>query len=866
MREWLARLRDWLRRDALDRELEEELRFHRQHLERDASAGGGGRRLGNVTRVREDARDRWSIPSLDRFQQDLRYALRGLRRSPGFAAAVIVTLGLGIGANAAMFNVVDRLMFRPLAYLRDPGSVHRLYWQWDERGKPVTTTSTYYTRYLDLQRWTTSFSQFAAFSERDLAVGEGEFARERRVGAVSASFFAFFDARPTLGRFFTRQEDTTPRGADVAVLSHAFWQSEFGSRDVRGELLQVGNIRATIIGVAPPGFDGVNDANPPAVYVPITTFAGSGGTTDSKTYFSRYQWGWVNVMVRTKPGLSAEQVEADASQAFRRSWTAGVADDPATPRTEVVRPHVAVSAVRPGAGPEPALEARTALWVSIVAVIVLVIACANVANLFLARALRRQRETAVRLALGVSRTRLVMQSVTESLILSSLGAAAALVVAQWAGAAIRQLLVTTNAPSVPVFDWRTLGITAGLAVATGVLIGLVPALASGRGDLARTLRGGARGGVSDGARLRASLLVIQATLSVVLLVVAALFVRSLGAVTQLRMGYDVDRVLLVNRIIRGPMLDDSSARTMRLALLSAAQSLPGVESAAWMSSAPFVSTSNTTLFVPGLDSVGRLGQFTYQATTPDYFRTMGTRIVRGRGLNAEDRAGMPNVAVVSESMAKALWPSQDALGKCFRMRSDTVPCTTVVGIAEDMVQRDIVGSQRLFRALLPAMRERQSGLLVQVSSGLGRLVLPLMGAYCASKAAVEALAEAYRYELRPTGVELSIVQPGAFPTEFRARTRTGDEQARALGYGPLAHALEGMNQNLDRMLSGPNAQDPLDVAEAIVRIVESPPGTRPERTVVDKLTPDGVVVLNRAHQEVQRGMLEGMGMGQLAGT
>jgi putative ABC transport system permease protein len=233
-----------------------------------------------------------------------------------------------------------------------------------------------------------------------------------------------------------------------------------------------------------------------------------------------------------------------------------------------------------------------------------------------------------------------------------------------------------------------------VAVMTGILVGLVPALASGRGDLARTLRGGARGGVSEGARLRASLLVIQATLSVVLLVGAALFVRSLGAVTQMRMGYDVDRVLLVNRVIRGPMLDDSSARTMRLALLSAAQSLPGVESAAWMSSAPFVSTSNTTLYVPGIDSVGRLGQFTYQATTPDYFRTMGTRIVRGRGLEPDDRAGAPNVAVVSESMARVLWPGQDAIGKCFRMRSDTVPCTTVVGLAEDMVQRDITASQR----------------------------------------------------------------------------------------------------------------------------------------------------------------------------
>ena len=704
MREWLSRLIDWLRRDALDRDLQQELRFHRQSLERDAAAIGtqsdeaaavARRRLGNVTRIRENARERWSIPSLDHLQQDARLAFRGLRRSPGFAATVIITLGLGIGANAAMFNVVDRLMFRPLAYLRDPSTVHRVYWQWQDHDANITSMSTNYTRYLDLARWTMSFSQLTVFSERDVAVGDGEASRERRVGAVSASFFTFFDARPALGRFFVADEDVIPRGADVAVLSHAFWQSEFGSRDVRGEQLRVGDIRATIIGVAPPGFNGVNDANPPAVYVPITTYAASTGTSDSRTYFSRYQWGWVHVIVRRKPGVTREVAERDASQAFRRSFLAGRADNPGYPTVESAQPHVAISAVRPGAGPDPTLEARTALWVSVVAVIVLIIACANVANLFLARALRRQRETAVRLALGVSRRRLVMQSVTESLVLSLLGAGAALLVAQWAGAAIRQMLVATNAPSVPVFaDWRTLAVTIGVAIATGTLVGLVPPLASGRGDLARTLRGGARGGVSDGARLRTSLLVVQAMLSVVLLIGAALFVKSLDAVKRMPMGYDAEHVLLVNRVIARASFNDTTQRALRGALLTEAQSLPSVESAAWVSSAPFVSTSNTTLFVAGIDSVGRLGTFTYQATTPDYFRVMGTRIVRGRGLEPADRAPAPNVAVVSESMAKVLWPGQEAIGKCFRMRSDTVPCTTVVGIAEDMVQRDIGGSQR----------------------------------------------------------------------------------------------------------------------------------------------------------------------------
>ena len=632
---------------------------------------------------------------LDTLRQEVRYALRTIRRSPGFAATVIATLGLGIGANAAMFNVVDRLMFRPLAYLRDPGAVHRIYWQTDNRGTTNTQLSTYYTRYLDLQRWTHSFDALAAFSERDLAVGDGELARERRVGAVSASFFSFFDARPALGRFFTREEDATPRGADVAVISYAMWQADFGGRDVRGEVLRVGNIRATIIGVAPAGFNGVNDANPPVVYVPITTFAGSGGTDDSKTYFTRYRWGWVNIIARRAPGVSIQRATADATQAFRRSYLAGRADDPSTPPIEATRPRVVVSAVRPGAGPAPALEARTALWVSVVAIVVLVIAVANVANLFLARALRRRRETTVRIALGVGRRRLIAQAMTESLVLSLLGAVAAILVAQWAGAAVRRLLVDGQGPSPSVFtDWRTLAATIALAVIAGVVVGIVPAFAADRSDLAHALRGGARGGFTDRARLRATLVVMQAALSVALLIGATLFVRSLGAVKAMRIGYDADRVLLVNRVIQGASFNDSSQRALRTRLLETAQALPDVEAAAWVSSAPFVSTSNTTLYVAGIDSVARLGEFTYQATTPDYFRAMGTRILRGRSLSADDRAGTPNVAVVSESMARALWPRQDALGQCFRMRADTAPCTTVVGIAEDMVQRDLTGAQR----------------------------------------------------------------------------------------------------------------------------------------------------------------------------
>src|SRR6478672_11100916 len=275
MRELIARLRDWLRRDRLDAELADELRFHSEMLSRDARSSGvrpddapyvARRALGNLTAVREETRDRWSVTWLDHFQQDARYAARGLRRNPGFTAAVVLTLGLGIGANAAMFNVIDQLMFRPYPYLRDPGSVHRVYLQTSNRGRVNTTAVFPFTRYQDLQRWTTSFSQVAAFVSATHGVGTGDATRERSVLGVTAEFFEFFDARPAIGRFFGAGEDVIANAANVAVLGFDLWSADYGSRNVIGESIQVGNARYTIVGVAPEHFVGVGDAVP-AVYV-----------------------------------------------------------------------------------------------------------------------------------------------------------------------------------------------------------------------------------------------------------------------------------------------------------------------------------------------------------------------------------------------------------------------------------------------------------------------------------------------------------------------------------------------------------------------------------------------------------------------
>lgn len=712
MREWLARLADWFRREQLDRELADELRFHAEQLERDEQASGvppseaawtARRRLGNLTSTREEARDRWSWPWLEQSGRHVRHALRGLGRSPGFTAAVVLTLGLGIGANTAMFSVVDRLMFRSFSGLRDPNQVHRVYLEYSHRGETIRNgTGHEYRRYLDLAQWSTRFTQFAGFREGRLAVGRRGESRERPVLAVSGSFFDFFEVRSVVGRFFGVAEDMTPIGAMVAVLGHDYWRTELGGApDVIGRTIRVRNLDLEVIGVAPPGFVGVAEGAPPDVIVPITTYAGSMLPSDlGRTYYTQYNWGWMAMMARRAPGVSVEQASADLTAAYQRSWQAERDLNPNVAPVQAARPTAVAGPLRSAAGPGAGLESRTLLWVTGVAVIVLLIACANVANLMLARMIRRRRETALRLALGVSRGQLLARDLVESGLLATLGCLAGLALAEWGGAALRRLFVAGHSLDV-VTDWRTLGVTAGFAAFAGIVTGFVPALLAGRRDLAADLRTGGRDGTGHRSRARGALLVAQAALSVVLLVGAGLFVRSLERVRSLRLGFDAERVLIASPNLRGVVLDSAANQVLGRRLLDVAKGLPGVERAALVSSVPFWSTSSTSLHVPGVDSVERLGRFTYQTATADYFATTGTRILEGRPFSETDRPGAAPVAVVSASMAAVLWPGRDAVGQCLHVGGARSPCTTVIGIAEDAIQSSLTETQQ-FRYYLPS--------------------------------------------------------------------------------------------------------------------------------------------------------------------
>jgi predicted permease len=632
---------------------------------------------------------------LENLRQDIRYAVRGLRANPGFTTGVVLTIALGIGANAAMFGIVDRMLFRPPPYMIDASTAHRVYSTTISRGKERTGNfGGQYARYRDLVQWTTSFSQTAGFTNNQRAVGIGDAAREMWIASVTASFFGFFDAPPVVGRYFTGAEDSIPYGTPVAVLSYATWEMQYGlRRDAIGARVQIGPVIYTVIGVAPRGFVGVWPNSPPAYFIPITSYAAAQaagfGWLGKKNWWATYQWGWMQAIVRRKPGVSVERANVDLTNAYARSYDAQLIENKGGTPRNVARPIAFVASILPERGPNESSTAKVATWVGGVALIVLLIAMANVANLLLARALRRRREIALRLALGISRARLLSQLLTESIVLAVLGGAAGVLVAQWGGAALRAGLLPSTTPIPALRDPRTLMFTGIAALGVGILTGVAPLLQAGRADLTNDLRSGSREGTYHRSRARIFLLVFQGALSVVLLVGAGLFVRSLRNVEAIRLGYDVDPVLTVNLNMRGAKPDSGERIALRQRLIAAAKSVPGVEHVTLTNALPFWSHWSTSLFVTGIDTVSRLGQFELNAVSPDYFAVMGTRILRGRGFTDEDGSAAPHVMVVSEGMGKRIWPGKDAIGQCIRVNADTMPCTYVVGVAENIKNQNL---------------------------------------------------------------------------------------------------------------------------------------------------------------------------------
>src|SRR5216117_111896 len=599
---------------------------------------------------------------------DLRYALRTFARTPALIAAAVVCLALGIGANATIFGVVDTLLFRPPPHVREPERVVRLYFRRHYPPFGANTSSiTGYPLYTLIRESARDFDALAACTySQSASLGRGVDARRVHLVLASASYFPLLGVRPALGRFYSADEDRLG-GPAVVVLGYRFWRAAFqGDSGILGRQLQLGRSSYTVVGVAPERFTGVNLENVDA-WVPLTASTPElmgPGSLNRGSYF-------LQIIGRLGTG-GREAGEREATLAFRAEDMYSYGDSNAV---------ALLGPVQHARGPEMSQNARVSLWLSAVSVIVLLVACANVANLLLARALQRQREIAVRLALGAARLRLARQLVTESVLLALAGGAAALVVTLWAGPVIRAFLLPDMAAVTSAVDGRVLLFTGGVALLTGLLAGCVPALQVGRADLTPALKAGAREGRYRPSRLRSALLVGQVALTVTLIVGAGLFVRSLRNVAGQDFGFDPARTLLATMDLRAAGYRPVEINQLNLQMLARLQVLPGVEAAAATIGHPFGWATGCSVSVPGRDSIPQLkaGGPYCQRVTAGYFAAMGTP-VHGRAFTPADR-GSP-VAIVNETMARLLWPGESAIGKCFLVGSDK-RCAGIIGVVPD---------------------------------------------------------------------------------------------------------------------------------------------------------------------------------------
>jgi predicted permease len=725
-----------VRPPAVEQEVDAELRFHLEEeaarlvglgMRPEAARLEASRRFGDLRSTREvlvtldrqrrgrERRAGW----LEDLRQDLAYALRGLRRQPGFAVLVILTLGLGIGANATMFGIVDRILFRPPAFLTEPARSDRVYLRYpDGEGGERIDNNISYHRYRDLIAGARTVAAGAAFFDADRVVGVGEAARERGVSLVTPGFWRMFDVRPVVGRFFSEAEDQPPSGTAVAVLGYGYWQSAFGGESsVLGRSVFVGARPYTIIGVAPRGFEGLS-LRQVSLFIPIT--AGAFDDVGDR-YVDRYGFSWLEILLQRKPGVSREAAGADLTLVFQQSLGA----QPGARPDAVSRSRVELAPVLHDRGPEPRGEARVALWLAGVAVVVLLIACANVANLLLARALRRRREIAVRLALGVARGRLLRQLLTESVLLALLGGGSGLLIAHYGGGVLRRALLSyVDWTATSLFDRRILLFTAASALLTGLLTGVIPALQAGRTQVAGALKDGGREGGHRATRLRTALMVVQSALSVMLLIGSGLFLRSLRNVGAVDLGYEPGRLLYVRTDYRGTQLTPGERHALQQRMLERTRALRGVESATVSWATPYWASLVEDVFIPGRGNVNKLGPMYLNRVAGDYFTTTGTPIVRGRALSEADRSPPAAAAVVSETMARKVWPGQDAIGQCLKQDADSMPCSQVVGIAKD-VRWGSLGDDDRMQHYHPLPLDGRGMIYVRTAGDPRRLAEPL---------------------------------------------------------------------------------------------------------------------------------------------
>ena len=669
------KIRSLFRRNQVEHELDDEMRYHlEQQIEANLADGmtrqearfAAVRAFGGVAQHKESARDARHLNVIDNLLKDFRYASRAFLKHPGFTAVAILTLALGIGANTAIFSVINSVLLRPLPYENPDQLV--MVWE-TELAEGSSTNVVSRGSYMDWRDQNTAFEEIGAYM-LDFGVsltGSGNPIKLAQA-SMTPSLLDVFGVQPILGRGFSADEGVTGQG-DVVLLSYGLWQRLFGGDDaVVGESLTIDDSPYTIVGVMPPTFSVPTERT--EIWIPFTF-----RPEDREQRGSHM----LRVVARMGPDVDQTSAQADTDRI-----AAGLARQyPEVMEgwgTNVVPLHEQVVG-----------RVRPTLLVLFGAVgLILLIACANVANLLLARSVTRQRETALRSALGAGRWRLTQQLLLEGLMVALAGGLGGLLLALWG----TDLLIAAAPADLPRLtevgiDGRVLGFTLAMSVATAMIFGLVPALRGSNPNLDLALKDGGRGQTASAQhhRLRRLLVVAEIAIALSVLIGAGLLIRTFEGLRSMDPGLDADRLLTVSLNVPFARYPDSGAHNAFYEdVTERIRALPGVESVAATSEPPIIGFDMTRSFViedsPRL-AAGEEGSIHYRAVTSDYFDTMGIDLVRGRTLTERDDADAPRVAIVNESMAAEFWPGDDPIGRRIRFGDPEDPWYTVVGLAAD---------------------------------------------------------------------------------------------------------------------------------------------------------------------------------------
>ena len=644
---------------------------------------------------------------IDEFRHDVRYGVRMLARSPGFTAVAVLSLALGIGATTTIFSVMNAALLRPLP-LENPDRLVGLWSSGSRTGfGPVS-----YPNYKDYRDQNHVFTGLAAYSmARPMDLSGRDAPMQVNGSPVSGDYFSVLGVRPVLGRGFLPEEDRTPGTHPVVVISHGLWQGRFGSDpNVVGDIVVLNGQPFTVVGVAPKGFPGAS--------VGPGILAGQADVWYPMMWDFHDRWaverglGVLGLVGRLKPGISLDQAQADMSilaDQIERVYP-GI-------RFDEDRLGVTVVSELRGRPGEVRQLRRSAAFMMTVVGLVLLIACTNVTNMLLARAVDRRKEFGIRLAMGSSRRRLIRQLLTEGLLLAMVGGSVGLVVATWTAEALRPFLPLGAGQFDPGLDGRVVGFVVTVVLVAAVIVGLAPALRTSTPDLVRELKDTASPGGPARSRLRSLLVAAQVAISVVLLIGAGLFVRSLQHLNTVDLGFNPRNVLLANVNLPRQGYDKARVNVFSRQLLERLEGVPGVQSV----------SSGGQMLNPGRGPRWRTRVSEGQEPAPEgdgisvpinmvgthYFQTMGIPLMRGRDFSEEDEAANADVIVINETMARQFWAGEDPIGNRLVIRHPQFftfeqRTAEVVGVAQD-TEMNVFTDDREPLLYLPAYWEPAPG-------------------------------------------------------------------------------------------------------------------------------------------------------------